>query len=236
MRALLITVLLVSALLSGCGGEEESPRAAAPAASATATPEPAETPAAATAGRFGAPVVVPSTANVFGAGQEEPPGPAGGGPGDLPVELALPEGARTVRVTAANGKVTPLSDGEGSFAAAGAEGSKSDTWRMPAAAGISGIGHQNRRMFLTGVFLSGDAPSSKPPKAIAYGRKVPARQSPEIAQTFLLGGRQARTFRVPRGATRLFLGFADFKTYASERGAGDYTNNRGELTVTLEAS
>jgi hypothetical protein len=234
MRAALST-LLTLAFISGCG-EDESPQAAQTtpaAATATATPAPEATPEAA---QLGEPVTVPSTANVFGAGLEEPPAPASGGPGDLPVELALPSGARVVRVTRTSGSVTPLSDGEGSFAKAGAEGSEGAAWKLPAAGGISGLAHKSRRMFLTGVFLSEDPPGGEPPRALSYGSRVPARQSPKLAQTFLMGDGKGRTFRVPKGATRLFLGFADFKTYHAERGTGDYTNNRGELSVVVEAS
>lgn len=43
----------------------------------------------------------------FGAGSEEPPGAAGGGPGDLPVVLPLPDGARVAHVTETAGEVTP---------------------------------------------------------------------------------------------------------------------------------
>jgi len=77
-------------------------------------------------------------------------------------------------------------------------------------------------------------PEADPPKALSYGKRPPARQSPLLGQPSSWATAEGRTFRVPKGATRVFLGFADFKTFASERGPGDYTNNRGELTMTLE--
>ena len=46
-----------------------------------------------------------------------------------------------------------------------------------------------------------------------------------------MGDGKARTFRIPAGATRLYLGFADAYQYQGE--PGWYDNNGGKLTVTV---
>jgi hypothetical protein len=87
-------------------------------------------------------------------------------------------------------------------------------------------------MFLVGVFLTDDEPSDPAPPPLDFtGDEEFEELAPEIAQTFFIGDGEGRTFRVPTGATRLFLGFADAFLY--EGPPGWYGNNAGEFEVTV---
>lgn len=228
--------ILCAAALAGCGADgatEPAARGAAPPAAAAAEQPPASKPPAVS---MGEPAIVSSEANIFGAGQEEPPKPGGGSGGILPVEVELPTRARSVRIKSVAGEVTPfVYPGEAEAPMHGAEGTATQSWEMPATGGISGLSHHARRMFLTGVFLTDGPPSGDAPRTLRYRKRIPPKQSPRIAQTFFMGDGRGRTFRVPQGATRIFLGFADYLNHKPERGPGSYENNRGELTVILEA-
>jgi hypothetical protein len=76
-------------MASGCG----APVGSAPSASAV--------------------VVVPASANIFGAGQESAPDPGGGGGGTLPPLWPLPSGAtRFVTFPSVTGEVNPITNFE----------------------------------------------------------------------------------------------------------------------------
>jgi hypothetical protein len=98
--------------------------------------------------------------------------------------------------------------------------------------GISGIVHGRNGMFLVGVFLTDTAPSDPaPPRLDFTWRDRPGLLAPRIAQTFMVGDGKDRAYRIPPGATRLYLGFAD--AYLYEGPPGWYGNNGGKLTVTV---
>ena len=104
--------LLVVGVLSGawaaCGDGESSrashdkkrpSRSAAPQDPAVAERQP------------GRPGSVSAQANIFGAGHEAPPAPAGGGPGVLPPVWRLPDGSdRVVTFPSVTGRVNPIVD------------------------------------------------------------------------------------------------------------------------------
>lgn len=176
---------------------------------------------------------VPGTANIFGAGFVTNPQPAGGGGGTRPPMLRLPQGsARVVTFPEVAGKVNPIVR-MAEYNGAGGDGvgpTDVSSWR-----GISGIVHTKNGMFLVGVFLTDARPRRPaPPRLDFTGKEQFDVLAPRIAQTFFVGDGKGRSYRVPAGATRLFLGFADGFLY---RGApGWYGNNAGSLSVTVEVT
>ncbi len=174
---------------------------------------------------------VPGGANIFGAGLDTPPAPGGGGAGSLPPVRILPSGSsRIVTFPSVTGCVNPIIDTAPWNGPAGDLRGPTDVTSFR---GISGIVNEHNGMFLVGVFLTDDPPSSPAPERLDFTDAEQFEElAPEIGQTFLIGDGAGRRYRAPSGATRLFLGFADGFLY---RGApGWYGNNRGELQVTIE--
>jgi hypothetical protein len=223
----LFLIALVSSGLAACGGGE---RAASPTETPTSSPE--ESPAASPAveGEFGSPTPVLAQANIFGAGRDEPPDPGGGGAGELPPVWHVPEGARVVTFPTITGTVNPL---VGEVAANGPAGDGHTPTDVESYQGISGIENHGNGMFLVGVFLTDDPPSGRAPRRLDFtdGEDFDVL-APEVGQTFLIGDGKGRAFRVPPGATRLFLGFADAAYFNGN--PGWYNNNVGQLSVTVE--
>ena len=227
MRALLSAAGAVSAGLAGCGDGVET--RAAPVARAVAT----TTPAAEIVGELGRPVTVPGTANIFGAGREQPPEPGLGGPGVLPPRWML-EGATAPQVITfprITGKVSPIDPSDDN----GAGGDRIGPTNVSSHRGISGIRHQRNGMFLVGVFLPDvELVDHAPPRLDFTGRDRFRSLAPRIGQTFLIGNGRGRSYEIPPGATRLYVGFADGYRYFGK--PGWYDNNSGELSVTVKAS
>jgi hypothetical protein len=98
--------------------------------------------------------------------------------------------------------------------------------------GISGIVNDHNGMFLVGVFLSDAEPADPAPERLDFTDKEQFDLlEPELGQVFYVGDGANRRFRIPTGATRLFLGFADAAGYMGP--PGWYGNNVGELAVTV---
>ena len=230
LSGLLVTALLVSA----CGAPASSlpaPSSAAPTVlPATPQPTPVATPTL-------APTALPSIltvsafSNIFGAGHDRPPAPAGGGAGQLPAEWPVPEGDRRI-VTFPT--VTGTIFGRVGQAPANGPGGESGIGTdVLSFGGISGIVHKNRAMFLVGVFLGNDEPADPAPERLDFTDIEDFDPlEPEIAQTFLIGDGVGRRYLAPEGATRLFLGFAEGMFYVGR--PGFYFNNSGELQVKVD--
>jgi hypothetical protein len=178
---------------------------------------------------------VPSKANLFAAGIDRLPHPAGGGGGVYPVCVILPAGATTMQVTQAHGEAsynpsgTPTNGPDGDSSGAYAGGA------LGPAGVVSGIDSTERVGFVAGVFL-GDQPLAVPPATITFdGAFDLAEMAPELGQLFFVGdgaaGGAVQVFIVPPGATRLFLGIADGFNFAGP--PGYYDDNSGSFTVTV---
>ena len=94
-----------------------------------------------------------------------------------------------------------------------------------------------RFRFLTGVFLGPSTPTPPAPPRLDDLTASSPSLTPQLQQSFFigdgltgLGSGTRQTFIVPRGGTRLFLGFLD----GSRNRAGRFGNNSGALTVTVE--
>jgi hypothetical protein len=171
---------------------------------------------------------VSAEANIFGAGRDVPPAPGLGGRGVLPPVWLLPEGSRFVTFPSVTGRVNPIEEEDDWNGPAGDGVGPTDVESFE---GISGIVHQFNGMFLVGVFLT-DAPPSKPaPPRLDFTTREFDLLAPRIGQMFLIGDGEGHKYRVPSGATRLFVGFAD--AFGYQGAPGWYENNAGNLTVTV---
>jgi hypothetical protein len=231
---LIVAVVLVGGL-SGCGGKGGQ-EVEAPAPSQATTEQSTATTGTEAEGASCTPesVMVSAQANIFGAGRDFAPGPGGGGV--VPPSWPLPEGSRVVTFPAVEGEVSPRA-GERENNGPGGDG-KGET-DITSFDGISGIVDRRNGMFLVGVFLTDDEPSDPAPKRLDFTKNEDfGKLAPQVGQTFFIGDGEGRMFAVPPKATRLFLGFAD--AFSFEKGfyqgdPGYYSNNGGQLCVTVEA-
>lgn len=106
---------------------------------------------------------------------------------------------------------------------------------------LSGMIHHQKTMFLVGVFLA-PKPPAKTPKTLDFSDKALGttfeKLEPQLGQVFFIGdghpgdpGGATHDFVVPKGATRLFLGYADGFGFQGTPGA--YGDNKGGLAVTV---
>jgi hypothetical protein len=181
-------------------------------------------------------IAVSGQANIFGAGSDSAPGPGGEGGGVVPPRWQLLEGTRIVTFPTVTGTVTPM---QALVDPGGPGGDRQGATDISSYGGISGIVDRRNGMFLVGVFLTDDTPAPPAPKRLDFTKRERFRTlAPRIAQTFFIGDGKDRSVRVPRGATRLFLGFADAYSgghfYQGE--PGFYGNNGGHLCVGVSAA
>ena len=188
-------------------------------------------------GEMSSTIRVSARANIFGAGHDVPPAPGGGGPGLLPPVVYLPPGqGRVVTFPSVTGKVNPITGMIGvpdaDFVGPAGDGGRFGTTDVQSFGGISGVVHRSNGMFLVGVLLDDTVPQVAPERLDLTARTPSDASFPEIGQTFLIGDGRGLVVRVPDGATRLFLGFADGFDYQGP--PGWYNNNDGELLVTVQ--
>lgn len=189
---------------------------------------------------LGVDVEVHGQCNIFGAGKASAPGPGGGGGGVLPILIPIDSHPLPyVEVTSVTGAVSagsgfPLHGGDGGTSASG-------TTDVLSWGGISGLIHNNRTLFLTGVFLGpASASDPAPPRLDVTNANSAQTSSPLIAQTFFIGdGYDAsnvlQRFNIPNGATRLYLGFVDALDFGFPTSEpGHYGDNWGSLRVTVD--
>ena len=215
MRRQLGSLLAAVVVMSGCTSETPSPPA-----SATSSPPVASTSAS------GDPslVTVPATSNIFGAGHDLMPQPAGGGGGTPPPLIPLaPADQRIVFFEDVVGTVIPIVDIGLENGPEGTGGGRTD---IESTGGISGIVHDSNQMFLVGVFLTDAEPADPAPERLDASDDF-RNLAPNIAQVFLIGDGVGHQYVVPDEATRLFLGFADANRFLGE--VGFYGNNTGSV-------
>jgi hypothetical protein len=175
--------------------------------------------------------MVSARANIFGAGSDFAPAPGGESGGVVPPGVQLPEGSSVVTIPTVTGKVSPMSALVG-YSGAGGDGKGATD--ITSYGGISGIVDRRNGMFLVGVFLTDEPPSTSAPKRLDFTNRERFRTlAPDVGQTFFIGDGRGRTFRVPSGATRVFLGFADAYSdgHFYQGHPGYYGNNGGHLCV-----
>lgn len=175
-------------------------------------------------------LVVPATANIFGAGHEVAPDPGGGGGGTLPPGWRLPDGSgRIVTFPNVTGRVNFWTGTDDWNGPAGDDDYNTDVESLE---GIAGIIHE-KGSFLVGVFLGEEEPADPAPARLDFTKPPPGDLiEPEIGQVFLIGDGKDYRFAVPDEATRLFLGSADAMLW--EGNPGWYGNNSGEFKATAD--
>jgi hypothetical protein len=125
----------------------------------------------------------------------------------MPPSVQLPGGVSVVTFPTVKGKVTARM---GSLPYKGPGGDEKGETDITSYGGISGIVDRRHGQFLVGVFLTDDPPANFAPRRLDFTKHERFRTlAPRVGQTFFVGDGRDRTFRVPPGATRLFLGFAD---------------------------
>jgi hypothetical protein len=154
-------------------------------------------------------VMVDARGDIFSAGMAKPDPGRGG---VLPTRLALVSNGGVIRIRAVRGKIgcagdTPAMGADGG----GCAGGSTD---LVGAGSVSGIKDRSHSQFLVGVFLS-DKPG-KPPKGSDYSNNEGFAQiAPKLGEMFYVGDGmtgtstgEIQTFKIPNGATKLYLGFA----------------------------
>lgn len=199
------------------------------------------------------PFTVSAQSNIFASGLG---GSGGVGGGLVPQTIDLPAGSNRVLNFSVSGGALSCCGTAGPH---GADGGTNLSTYISSASGISGVRHFSRNVFLMGVFLGSAAPGATPPALLQYydpadtasppagalSASLGEYPAPALGQSFfigdgLTGGGQVQRFRVPAGATRLFLGFADGLNLGapglgtpSPAVPGFYGDNTGALTVTV---
>ncbi len=162
----------------------------------------------------------------------------GGRQGVLPSEIILAAGGKLISFPKVVGKAS-CSGTEGAGADGGdCAGGNTD---LKTAGKLSGIKHGQRTMFLVGVFVGAKLPA-KAPAVLDFsddkqGTKF-TKLEPALGQVFFIGDGQpgepkgdTHDFVIPKGATRLYLGYADGFSFQGTPGA--YGDNKGGLSVTV---
>ncbi len=193
-------------------------------------------------------VEVPGTSNVFGAGLQSPPEPGGGGGGTLPVMIELPavQGGAYFSMSAVFGSVSCCSGAGGTFNGPDGGTNPYGVTDINSFGNISGLVHNSRTMFLSGVFVNLSDPTSgagsAPPRLdFSDGGDNMAEYSPLLNQSFFIGDGlfdhdelrhlEAQKFYIPDGATHIALGFVDAGAFQGN--PGWYGDNQGSLTAVL---
>ncbi len=158
--------------------------------------------------------------------------------GVLPSKITLAAGGGIVTFPKVIGKAACLD--EAGTDADGGDCAGGNTDILPAGS-FSGIKHHERTMFLVGVFVGAKLPAKAPPSldfsANALGTTF-TKLEPVLGQVFYIGDGTPGTppggthdFVIPKGATQLYLGYAD--AYAFQGTPGAYGDNKGGLSVTV---
>lgn len=175
---------------------------------------------------------VAADANIYGAGHASAPEPGGGGGGQLPPSFTFPvvEG-QVVSFLSVTGSISA----DGGFTYNGPDGSLGPITVRPWE-GISGIKDSSGGFYLVGVFLTDAEPADPAPRAYDFTNRHDIRVLyPQVGQVFFIGDGMgsagSQRFRVPPGASRVFLGLADAP---NGRGVpGGYADNLGTLEATF---
>ena len=179
-------------------------------------------------------VTVDGKANIFAAGR----GVAFDGL--VPPALRFAAGAgKVVTFPGVSGMIAcdgiayePLHGPDGTVNRCAGTGTNISSW-----AGIAGIVHKTRQMFLVGVFLDEREPSDPAPERLDFSTTENyTTLSPLIAQVFFIGDGRTSSGAVqqviaPAAATRLYLGFADAIFFSGA--PWGYSGNNGSLQVTV---
>jgi hypothetical protein len=179
-------------------------------------------------------VMIDARSDIFSAGMQKPDEGRGG---KLPSMNTLANGGGVIQFTKVVGKAGCMADAVFGSDGGDCAGGNTD---LQSAGPIAGIVAHDRTLFLVGVFLGPKL--AKTPERLDFS---PGKQgiafaelAPALNQVFFIGDGKAgtgtgalQTFKVPAGATHLYLGYADGFGFQGTPGA--YGDNKGGLSVTL---
>ena len=182
-----------------------------------------------------------SRSNIFASGRMYTSDPGGGGGGILPFELALDCTVKKIIFPEVKGQISIT--GDPSFSPDGWSINSPEGYdpnaRIPEFEGLSDVISKKRALFLAGVFLDDSVPEGVyqgGPNIIQYDL---IENRPALNQIFYIGdgltgtgSGELQEFFVPKGATRLFLGFPDAPYFKGPHGY--YGDNKGSVDVTIE--
>lgn len=172
------------------------------------------------------PIAVDARCNIFVAGLQQDKDMGG----TLPVAIPLPNNSTQVVLDGITGRLACADDSY--YLPDGDDCAGGDT-DLRGVGAISGIVHHNKTLFLVGVFVNAHAPRpTTAPERLDFSGDAEnyPRLSPKLYQSFFIGdgrteGGQLQTLVVPKGATHLYLGYADGFGFQGE--PGYYDDNRG---------
>lgn len=180
-------------------------------------------------------VMLDARSDIYSATAKKADGPRGG---VLPAAITLAAGGGIISFPKVIGKASCVA-AEGTSADGGTcAGGNTD---LETLGKLSGIKHHQRTMFFVGVFVGAKLPAKAP--AIldfsddAKGTKF-AKLEPLLGQVFYIGDGKpgdpkgdTHDFVIPKGATRLYLGYADGANFQGS--PSSYDDNVGGLSVTV---
>ena len=187
------------------------------------------------------PLTVTAMDNIWGAGLTTAPDPGGYGGGVVPVQVAIPQGAKWVTFPHVTGSVSFGQRGESNPNGPDGNPDAKLNTNISAFGGISGLQDTASYFYLVGVFLHGKQPAS-PPATLNFTDLHSFKQlAPLKGQVFFVGDGLTGTgsgsvqhFKVPLGATDLYLGFADAPYALGPCGA--YSDNFGSVSAVVQFS
>jgi hypothetical protein len=180
-------------------------------------------------------VTLDARSDIFSAGLKTADEQRGG---KLPSGVTLAAGGNVITFSSVRGKVG--CSGDAAFIADGGDCAGGNT-DLQSTAQIAGIVAHDRTLFLVGVFTAAKLPAKAPARLDFSADKQGvafAALEPKLGQVFFIGDGKTGTgsgvlqkFKVPAGATMLYLGYAD--GYGFQGAPGAYGDNKGGLAVTL---
>ncbi len=191
-------------------------------------------------------VAVNGKANIYSALLAVPPSPGGGGGGVKAPAISFAPSTkdRVITIDSTAGTVSGWA-AAGHFTDADGGAVWGGVTRVPAWAGISGIIHTTKTMFMTGVFWSStlDKANMTAPAIHDYtaGDSIHVFRPQRRQQVYLGNGLDTagakQSFIVPAGADRLSFGFAEnLQFHFLNRLPGYYNDNGGGLTIHVSLS
>ena len=180
-------------------------------------------------------LVIPATADLFGAGHPSLPSPVAGGSGTRPVLIRLGgECNSVVTFSSITGSAKPGANPP--FVWNDPDGQLNNGTAIDSLKGIAGILH-SRQMFLAGLFLDDSEPMYPAPAPMDFrpaGSDQLNDYYPGLRQIFFIGdgltqALNPQSFHVPNGATRLYLGFADAGNF--QGAPGWYDDDYGSMSA-----
>ena len=180
-------------------------------------------------------VMIDARSDIFSAGMKAADGGRGG---QMPSAITLAPEGTVVTFPKVVGKAGCMADAV--FGADGGDCAGGNT-DLTSTSNIAGIVAHDRSLFLVGLFTAAKPPAKAPERLDFSPDKLGVafpQLTPKLGQVFFIGDGKTGTgsgvlqkFVIPKGATTLYLGYADGFSFQGTPGA--YGDNKGGLNVTV---